>query len=246
MDTEQAREITVASYNIHSCIGNDRINSPQRIIQVIREIDPDIIALQEVDEGYRIEFTRDQINELKALSGMDVHEGPTLWKDKKFFGNVIMTKWPVDAIQRHDISVKGFEPRGIIEAGMVIYGVRFRFISTHLGLNRIERRYQAGKLADILTSDTFSMTAVAGDFNEWLPCGHTAGRLRGLGGRSVAALSFPSRFPLFPLDRLWFFSRSGYRDTVVDSGIHFSRLSRVASDHLPIYARVDLSQFVKE
>ncbi len=242
MPAGMKRYLTVASYNVHSCIGIDNYNSPCCIAEVIKEIEPDIIALQEVDAGYQDDCTREQLNELKALSGMEAHEGPTMRRDDCYYGNVIMTRWPVTSVKRHDISVKGFEPRGVIDVGMVIHGIRMRFISTHLGLRSSERRVQADRLINIISRDDFTFTAIAGDFNEWLPLGYTARRLRELGGRSIAALSFPSRFPIFPLDRLWFFTSGSVKEKVVDSGIHYSRLSRIASDHLPIYAKIDLER----
>ena len=40
--------LKVATYNIHKCVGMDRRRSVEWIARVIEEIDPDIIALQEV------------------------------------------------------------------------------------------------------------------------------------------------------------------------------------------------------
>ena len=41
-----------ASYNIHKCVGADRRFDPGRILDVIAEIGPDVIALQEADRRF--------------------------------------------------------------------------------------------------------------------------------------------------------------------------------------------------
>ncbi|MFM5907664.1 MAG: endonuclease/exonuclease/phosphatase family protein, partial [Novosphingobium sp.] len=44
--------IKVASYNIHKGVGLDRRCDPDRILSVLREIDADVIALQEADRRF--------------------------------------------------------------------------------------------------------------------------------------------------------------------------------------------------
>ena len=44
-----ARSFKVASYNIHKAVGLDRRRDPDRVVAVLRELDADIIALQEAD-----------------------------------------------------------------------------------------------------------------------------------------------------------------------------------------------------
>ncbi len=41
--------LSVASYNIHRCVGTDRLYLPRRTAEVIRGVDADLIGLQEVD-----------------------------------------------------------------------------------------------------------------------------------------------------------------------------------------------------
>jgi len=47
-----ARMIKVASYNIHKAVGTDRLRKPDRIIEVLNEIDADVVALQEADRRF--------------------------------------------------------------------------------------------------------------------------------------------------------------------------------------------------
>ena len=51
--------IKVASYNIRKGIGTDRRRRPERILEVLREIDADIIALQEADRRFGARERRD-------------------------------------------------------------------------------------------------------------------------------------------------------------------------------------------
>ncbi len=75
-----------------------------------------------------------------------------------------------------------------------------------------------------------------GDLNEWRRSGPVSRGLREalICGRSVA--SFPSRYPLLPLDRMC--SRS--LRLAAEPRRHVSRTSRIASDHLPITATFNL------
>ncbi|MFM2281827.1 MAG: hypothetical protein RLZZ444_4058, partial [Pseudomonadota bacterium] len=52
IERDPSRSLVVASYNVHKCVGNDGRFDPERILRVIREIDPDVIALQEADKRF--------------------------------------------------------------------------------------------------------------------------------------------------------------------------------------------------
>jgi endonuclease/exonuclease/phosphatase family metal-dependent hydrolase len=44
--------ITVASYNMRKAIGTDRRRDPHRVLEVLREIEADVVALQEADRRF--------------------------------------------------------------------------------------------------------------------------------------------------------------------------------------------------
>ena len=44
--------ITVASYNVRKAIGTDRRRNPQRVLDVLHEMDADVVALQEADKRF--------------------------------------------------------------------------------------------------------------------------------------------------------------------------------------------------
>jgi endonuclease/exonuclease/phosphatase family metal-dependent hydrolase len=113
--------------------------------------------------------------------------------------------------------------------------VPVRVIVTHLGLKPVERRFQTRKLL-VLLKDTplEERVIVLGDINEWLPLGRPLRWLNGLLGESPAERSFPSRWPLFALDRVW----ARPRHALLAFGVHRSPLAAKASDHLPVRAIV--------
>ena len=80
-------------------------------------------------------------------------------------------------------------------------------------------------------------TILLGDLNEWRRRGRSA--LRGLEpmfGVAPPILSFPSRRPIFALDRIL-----GWPDGfIADLAVHDSPLARQSSDHLPLTARANL------
>ena len=51
---------------------------------------------------------------------------------------------------------------------------------------------------------------------------------------ALALRTFPSRFPVFALDRIWMHPA----DRLPDVHVHRSMFARVGSDHLPLVARI--------
>src|SRR6185503_11997833 len=102
-----------------------------------------------------------------------------------------------------------------------------------LGLFAAERRWQVRKLLEMVR-DTEERLVVLGDINEWFPLSRPVRWFNRLLGRSVAERSFPSRWPLFALDRVWVRPRRA----LLALKAHRSPLASAASDHLPVKAIV--------
>src|SRR5947199_395131 len=51
-DVSSGPTLTVASYNMRKAIGLDRRRDPQRILDVLHQIDADVVALQEADKRF--------------------------------------------------------------------------------------------------------------------------------------------------------------------------------------------------
>ena len=212
-------DLLVASYNIHKCVGTDGKRNPDRIVEVIREIGPDIIALQEVDTRF---------GERKGLLNLQ-----RLDHDCGWHGNIVMVRKDMVSAT-HEIHLPGLEPRGALLADIDLSdGQAVRIIAAHLGLLRSSRRQQAARLIDIMRNHSARPTLLLGDFNEWrIGAQSSLNSFRNaFGSIPMAVASFPSRLPFLALDRI-IADREGLIDAV---SVHDSPLARVASDHLPIW-----------
>lgn len=224
----------MASYNIHRCIGADGRCDPDRIAAVLQEIEADVIALQEVDADHWVKGGIDQLDFLAQSTGFEPVPGPTLSSGSGHYGNALLTRLPLKAVRRHDLSVVGREPRGAIDVDLDADGQLLRVVATHLGLRPRERRRQLRALADLMDTEGDVRAVLLGDMNEWIP-----GALRGLHARlaaSPALRTFPARRPLLPLDRIWVHPRESFREIRV----HRSLSAAIASDHLPLVASIAL------
>lgn len=223
----------MASYNIHLGIGCDDRFEPQRIAAVIQELQVDIIALQEVGLGApgfnMLQYLRDECR-------MEAIAGPTLVTQHGDYGNAILTRHRATAVRRLDLSVSRREPRGALDVEFDCEGRHLRLIATHLGLRPAERRAQIQQLLRSVQHVGTLPLVLTGDLNEWFLWGRPVRWLHRHFKRTPAPATFPSRHPLFALDRIWVKPVQALRRVAV----HASARARVASDHLPITGVVDL------
>ena len=218
--------LRIASYNVHACIGSDGRKDAARVAGVIEELGCDTVGLQEVD--YRLDFIAHRL-------GMEPVPGLTLLRHDGPFGNALITRRTVLAVRRLGFTYSGREPRNALDVDLEVGGETVRVIVTHLGLWPAERRYQVKKILSLLRETPASeRVVVLGDINEWLPLGRPVRWLHGLLGHSPAERSFPSRWPMFALDRVW----ARPRHALLALKAHRSALASLASDHLPVKAIV--------
>ena len=218
--------LRIASYNVHGCIGTDGRKDAARIAAVIRELACDTVGLQEVD--YRLDYIAGRL-------GMQAVPGLTLVRHDGHFGNALLTRRKVLEVRRLELGYGRREPRNALDVDLDVSGQRLRVIVTHLGLFAAERRWQVKKLLDLLRhTPAHERVIVLGDINEWLPLSRPVRWMNSLLGRSVAERSFPSRWPLLALDRVWVRPRPA----LLALKAHRSPLATVASDHLPVKAIV--------
>ncbi len=226
------RRIRVLTYNIHRARGLDGQQRLDRILDVLREVDPDIVALQEVLAPH--------VAPLAEATGMHVVFGQTRVLPQGPYGNVCLSRLPLMAHKSYSLTCRPFEPRGCLRADVDGGAVPLHIFNVHLGLRYGERIRQVRMLAGILDPRTLAgPRLLLGDFNEWFN-GHASRLLRAeFGhpcGRRRGVRTHPSVLPVFPLDRIYH-DPALRVDRVV---VHRSRLSRVASDHLPTYADLDI------
>jgi len=225
--------LTVASYNVHHCVGGDGRRDVARVADVIREIGADVVGLQEVESGTPGELVAD-LDEIAAATGLTPVAGATLQRGRGDFGNALLTSLPIASVERCDLSVPKREPRGLLDVELVWRGERLRALTTHFGLRAAERRVQVLAVLGRLQLEHHPLTILLGDFNEWLPGGRPLRALRKRFGHSGSPRTFPAWRPIFALDRVWVHPKrmlGGVR-------AHESALARVASDHLPIVASI--------
>ena len=229
-------KLTFASYNIHKAVGVDRRRDPERIIAVLREVDADIIALQEADLrlGDRASVLPKALLDDTPWRVVPVAKRP---RSIGWHGNAILVRRDMAIESGEALDLPTIEPRGAACAVVRHQGARVRIIGTHLDLSGLRRRAQVRALLKFVSEcEGDCPTVIAGDFNQW---GRSTGAMREFGDRwtlITPGASFPSRKPIARLDRLV----ASAAFSVIASGAHHTALSAIASDHLPVTATLEL------
>lgn len=222
--------LRVATYNIHRCVGTDGHTSAARIASVVKRINADVTALQEV--AFDGAGPVDLLGDLARPIGATAIPGPTLVEQRGPYGNAVLTRIVPTAVERLDISVPGREPRGAVALTLSGNGRAVRLVATHLGLRPGERHQQMRRLMPLLDASSAEVKILLGDFNEWFNWARPLRWLtRRLGGLPAPA-TFPSRRPLLALDRIWVHPPQ----RLIRLRPFVSPLAVVASDHLPLTA----------
>ena len=236
--------VRVATYNVHKCRGLDRRVRPARIVDVLREIDADIIALQEVLSIEGSSRERDQARFIAEELGMSYYIGENRKLHGGAYGNVILSRLSLErAPENYDITWNRRERRGCLRADFAIGGALLHVFNIHLGTAFIERRHQARQLVgrEILNNPELKgARIVLGDFNEWT---------RGLASKLLAAhlesadihhhlkraRTYPGVLPFLHLDHIYYDNAL----TLKNLTLHKTRTALIASDHLPLIADFD-------
>ncbi len=228
-----AHRLRAATWNIHGGIGGDGRCVPDRVVEVLLELDADIVALQEVaaSTGEHGSF----LAHLARETGYHVADGPLHQRRGSDFGNAILSRHPILAIDHLDLTVDAYEPRGALDVLIDAGPAALRVIGTHLGLRPGERREQVRRILGAVERDRPHPMLLMGDLNEWYLWGRP---LRWLHSHfreaPAAAPTFPARRPMFALDRIWVAPAGSLRRL----HRHASPLARIASDHLPLVAEL--------
>ena len=230
--------IRIASYNIHKCVGTDRRRDPQRIIDVLAEINADVVALQEADLRFGERDGLLDLDQLQNRLGLVPVPVTGAVKNHGWHGNVVLVR---EAAVHHirQLVLPGVEPRGALVVDMESKSLHLRVIATHFGLLKQSRAKQVEAVLQAAQDAGERTLLLMGDLNEWR-IGRRSG-LTGLesifGSFDAFVPSFPSRFPLLALDRILCNPRKRLKNIAV----HSTPLSRKASDHLPITAELAIA-----
>jgi len=216
---------------------------PDRIVQVLKEIGPQLVALQEVDHrfGQRIGLL-DPVA-LKREAGLHLLAQSDAPEGHGWHGNALLVAGEPVHYRRLRLRLPGIEPRGAIISELDLGEGQFRVIAAHFGLLRRSRVSQANALLSAFKDLPPMPTILLGDLNEWRRKRRSALNVfEPLFGEAHPLPSFPSRRPIFPLDRIIGWPRG----LINDLAVHNTPLARKASDHLPLVARIDLSARVSD
>lgn len=231
--TAERGVMRAVTWNCHGSIGGDRRCDPERTLTTIARLQPDILALQEVDGRSHLGRRRGAFEHLSGrlleTSGSQIVEARTVRDKDRDYGHLLWSRWPIVEAVVHVLPEAGIEERAAIEAVVATPNGRLRVLAFHLGLLPRQRRSQSHFLAERL--DALEGPAlVMGDGNDMRLGGSLHVSLAGRLAVQVTPRSFPARLPLFRLDRIYasdVFDLRGYR---VDAA------ARSASDHLPVIA----------
>ena len=249
--------LRVATYNIHKGV---RGVGPRKRLEIhnlglgIEALDTDLVFLQEVRLLNRAEarkfpdtligWPRMPQADFLAPDGYEVAYRTNATTRHGEHGNALLSRWPIGDIGHHDVSDHRFEQRGLLHVPVLWNGDTVHAIVAHFGLIHASRVRQVQRLAAFIEAEVpkDELLVVAGDFNDW---GDKLDALMAdfglqraaVEGKSVAHLNtFPSRMPVFSMDRIY---TRGLRcvSTAVPRGAAWARMS----DHLPLLAELVLS-----
>jgi len=227
--------IRVASYNMRKAIGTDRRRRPERTLEVLKELDADVIALQEADRRFGSRTSAVPLHMIEEHSvykpvALDNRAGSIGWH-----GNALLVRKNVEVLEGHLLHLPSLEPRGAVCADIRVDGTALRVVGMHLDLSGLWRRRQAHAiLAHIAGREQPLPSVLMGDLNEWSTRG---GCLRDFAAHhhfAPCGRSFHARRPIAELDRIMVSADLA----IVASGAHASATARRASDHLPIWAEL--------
>ena len=232
------QSIKVATYNIRKCVGTDRRRDPERILQVLDEIDADIIALQEADRrfGNRLSaIPHHLLLEHGTYQPVEIGGRP---QSIGWHGNALLVRRGIVVRHSEIVPLPTLEPRGAVLAELAVNDKPLRVIGTHLDLSGLWRRRQIrALLARMDGKERHLPTVLLGDFNQWSDRGALSEFAFHHHRLVKTPPSFHSNRPVARLDRIIV-----SHDIRVDSAdAHVSSLSKRASDHLPLWARINIA-----
>lgn len=244
--------INVLTANIHKgfSVGYRRFVLPE-LRDAIRSVSADLVFLQEVLGAHRGHSRRHA-----AWPEVPHYEflADSLWPQFAYgqnaaypaghHGNALLSKYPIVSHRNRDVSVAGHEGRGLLHCVLAIegHGPELHTLCVHLGLREAHRRRQIDLLCRVVDEDVprGAPLIVAGDFNDWRGRGHARIERCGLhevfaSAHGRLARTFPARWPLLPLDRIYL------RDVEADDAtVLSSRPWSHLSDHATLLAGVRL------
>jgi len=208
-------------------------------VEVLRNIDADIIALQEV-LSVPGKPERDQARFIATELGFNYCLGENRRLHGGAYGNLLLSRFPMRNSENHDITTEKREQRGCLRTDVDLTETTLHVFNVHLGTSFLERRQQARKLVgpEILQNpELYGPRIVLGDFNDWthglashlLSAHFTSADIR---TQLPRFRTYPGLLPFLHLDHMYFDSAL----KIERLRLYKSRTALIASDHLPLIA----------
>ncbi|MCB8839308.1 endonuclease/exonuclease/phosphatase family protein [Aurantimonas sp. VKM B-3413] len=221
--------LRVVTWNCHGSVGRDWRCDPERTLSVIERLQPDLLALQEVDGRSHLGRRARAFEFFAERLGGHVAEARTLRRPDRDYGHLLWSRRPIRPVAVHALPGPGIEPRAAIE--IVIDrtdGGVLNVLSAHLGLSQKGRQRQSMQIAGLVAAWA-GPGLVLGDFNEWR-LGTVHRVLSSRLPHHAAPRSWPSLMPLARMDRIYLSSGLLPKRAFLDEE------AAKASDHLPLVA----------
>jgi endonuclease/exonuclease/phosphatase family metal-dependent hydrolase len=240
--------LRVVTYNVHSCVGLDGRLSPERIARVLARLEPDVVALQELDVGRGRTGGVDQASAVASALAMELAFHPTFALEEEQFGDAVLSRLPLRLVKAGPLPRLGaLEPRGALWVEIDVGGRPLQLLNTHLSLHPIERGRQvsallgAGWLGDPRAAPGRA-TVLCGDLNAlpWFPsCRRLARRLRDCqaGCDDPPRSTWGGRWSAGRIDHVF----ADASLAVLHVEVPRDALAQVASDHQPLVVDFALS-----
>ena len=224
----------------------------QELREAVRAVGADVVFLQEVIGAHAQHALR-----FKDWPATPQYEylADAIWAEHAYgrnavyphgdHGNALLSRFPIQHFHNHDASFDGDEARGLLHCVLDVpdHTAPLHAICVHLGLRQLHRRQQLHRLCELIERDVPASAplVVAGDFNDWrmeahdrlLACAGLQEVFAAAHGR--AAKTFPARWPVLRLDRIYVRNAQVCRPMVLPSR-PWSHLS----DHAPLAAEFEL------
>jgi endonuclease/exonuclease/phosphatase family metal-dependent hydrolase len=233
-------KLRAVTYNVHKCRGMDGRVNTARIVEVLREVGADFIAVQEV-MGEQAEAIATELAMPFVIGENRRHQGCA-------YGNAVFSRFAIRGWRNYNLSVAGREERGCLRADLGIDdggGLLLHVFNVHLGTGHGERRHQGRALLgpELLTDVTLEHPRVVlGDFNEWTSGLATQLLRNHMKSADFRARSYPGLLPLLHLDHIYYDEKL----RLAKFTLHRSRKALMASDHLPLVGDFEIGEGTSE
>lgn len=241
--TAEPLRLRVLTYNIHHGRGADGVIDLERLADIIKRAQPDLVALQEVDVKTKRSGGVDQAAKLGELTSMNHFFAEAIPYQDGGYGNAVLSRYPIRAKYRQPLPAEPDQEKRSVAVASVepwdAINMRFVFASTHLCHLSEQTRQRQVRAIEGNRAYQGSATILAGDFN-FTPGSKPYQAMIKAGWLDTAAdfgdpqLTCPADQPTMRID--YVFVRPAERWRVTDVKVFDEP---IASDHAPVLVALE-------